>query len=374
MRREKAEHLHPPGQGRLEKFLLGMEKENFIERLAGTVGGLGVKAGGLATGQGFSVGPSFRADDIAGGKVVVDASAVASVAQAYLFQFRVRIPELANEKLDLEFLAAQRNFPRMEYYGPGPDSEKGGRSVYRLEGPSFDATAGIRTVKRLKLGLTGGYLNWNVGPGVRPGVISSDQVFVPLTTPGIDSQTAFWRGGGFAEFDYRDIPDGNSRSGGYYTAKYLYYDDQGLNQHTFRRLDLEAQQYLPLFNGKRVIAFRARTAMTWSGKDQTVPFYMQPSVGGSDDLRGFRPYRFSDDNHAVANVEYRWESFTGLDMALFFDAGKVVPRRTQINFHDLETSAGFGFRFNARNVTFLRLDFGFSHEGFQVWFKFSNPF
>ncbi len=76
----------------------------------------------------------------------------------------------------------------------------------------------------------------------------------------------------------------------------------------------------------------------------------------------------------VANVEYRWESFSGLDMALFFDAGKVTSRRSDINFRNLETAAGFGFRFNVRNATFIRLDTGFSREGVQIWFKFANPF
>ena len=32
------------------------------------------------------------------------------------------------------------------------------------------------------------------------------------------------------------------------------------------------------------------------------------------------------------------------------------------------------FRFNVRNNVFLRLDVGFSHEGFRVWVKFWNPF
>ena len=46
----------------------------------------------------------------------------------------------------------------------------------------------------------------------------------------------------------------------------------------------------------------------------------------------------------------------------------------RVNFHDLETSAGFGFRFNVANTVFLRFDVGFSHEGFQYWMKFGNPF
>ena len=40
----------------------------------------------------------------------------------------------------------------------------------------------------------------------------------------------------------------------------------------------------------------------------------------------------------------------------------------------MEGSVGFGLRFNARNNVFLRLDVGFSHEGFQVWVKFGDIF
>jgi hypothetical protein len=105
-----------------------------------------------------------------------------------------------------------------------------------------------------------------------------------------------------------------------------------------------------------------------------MPFYMQPMLGSADDLRGYRPYRFRGDNAMVMNAEYRWEVFSGLDMALFADAGKVFPHKSDFDLHHLESDAGFGFRFNARNKTFLRLDVGFSHEGFQVWVKFSNIF
>jgi hemolysin activation/secretion protein len=64
--------------------------------------------------------------------------------------------------------------------------------------------------------------------------------------------------------------------------------------------------------------------------------------------------------------------FAGLDMALFADGGKVFARRRRWNLKDLEGSVGFGLRFNVRNHTFLRIDTGFSHEGFQVWLKFAN--
>ena len=72
--------------------------------------------------------------------------------------------------------------------------------------------------------------------------------------------------------------------------------------------------------------------------------------------------------------EYRWEVFSGLDMALFADAGKVFHRCATVRLQNLEKSYGFGFRFNVRNDVFLRIDTGFSREGFQVWFKFNNVF
>jgi outer membrane translocation and assembly module TamA len=74
------------------------------------------------------------------------------------------------------------------------------------------------------------------------------------------------------------------------------------------------------------------------------------------------------------NAEYRWEVFSGLDMAVFGDAGKVFQHKSQFDLKGLETSAGFGFRFNARNVTFMRFDVGFSHEGYQISVKFNDLF
>jgi hypothetical protein len=61
-------------------------------------------------------------------------------------------------------------------------------------------------------------------------------------------------------------------------------------------------------------------------------------------------------------------------MALFYDAAVVAPRIKDLAFRNLETSWGFGFRGNARNSVFIRFDVGFSHEGFQIWFKFDDAF
>ena len=221
--------------------------------------------------------------------------------------------------------------------------------------------------------MTGGFLEVNTGPGNNGDLPQTTELFSPRLTPGIDDQTDYLRGGFFVQYDYRDNPLG-PRSGGNYVAKFTYYNDRERSMHDFRSLHLEAQQYFPFLNKRRVIALRTMVIMSFENPNQTVPFYIQPVLGGSNDLRGFRAYRFYDNNLILANAEYRWEAFSGLDMALFFDAGKVVPRRSQVNFHDLEASAGGGFRFNVQNSVFLRIDAGFSHEGAQIWLKFENVF
>ena len=133
---------------------------------------------------------------------------------------------------------------------------------------------------------------------------------------GLNRETDFLRGGGIAHVDFRDNPYG-PRSGGQYYMRFDYNHDRFGRGFTFRRLTAEAQQLIPMFNRKRVIALRAKTQMSFENPGQRVPFYMQPSLGGSDDLRGFRPFRFYDNNSIVYNAEWRWEVTSGAEAALF---------------------------------------------------------
>ena len=186
-------------------------------------------------------------------------------------------------------------------------------------------------------------------------------------------QSDYLIAGGFAHFDRRDNR-GGPRRGGSWLAEYTHWSDRDLRVGSFNRVDLEAQHYIPFFNERRVIALRARTALTDPRPGQFVPFYLQPTLGGAEALRGYRAFRFHDRNALVMTAEYRWEVFSGLDMALFGDAGQVFRKADEIAIGNMRSSYGFGFRFNVRNDVFFRLDTGFSPEGFQVWFKFDNVF
>jgi outer membrane protein assembly factor BamA len=132
--------------------------------------------------------------------------------------------------------------------------------------------------------------------------------------------------------------------------------------------------FLPLFDKRRVIALRGTLVASQIEGGQDVPFYLMPSIGGSTTVRGFEQYRFRDRHAAVFSAEYRWESFAGLDMALFVDAGQVAGRLRDFAARDFRTSYGFGFRFNTRNSMFLRYDVAFGGEGTRLLFRFGPAF
>lgn len=373
-REKKRTETRPEESPQLERVLNGIKDKHVIERLTTGYRGLTFVLGGLGSGQGFALGPQWQSRGLAGGNLAVRTSAHYSLHNAYLLDAEVALPRLAGEHARLEFYGLHRNYPRVGYYGPGPASLKQNRTHFRLEDTLVESRFVVSPVRSLHLGVVGGALYVNTGPGNRETEFArTENVFTPAQAPGLDNQSNFLKAGAFVQYDYRDNP-GGPRRGGNYIAGFTSFQDFDLKVHDFRQLHLEVQQFLPFFNKRRVIAFRGRSLMNFTSGTSTVPFYLQSTLGGPDDLRGFRPYRFYDNNQILLNLEYRWESFSGLEMAIFGDAGKVATRRADLDFRNLESSVGFGLRFNIRNATFVRVDTGFSHEGFQVWLRFSSPF
>jgi outer membrane translocation and assembly module TamA len=223
----------------------------------------------------------------------------------------------------------------------------------------------------MKLGFTVGYLKTNTGRGDRSGVPSIEEVFDPATAPGLGEDSQFTRWGGFAVFDWRDARSGPRRGGvlGVQVRKYV---DVDRRAYTFRDTRFEAQGYIPYYNGTRVIALRAAATITFPGEGQLIPYYLQPTLGGNDDLRGFSQYRFTDNHVIFMSAEHRWHVFSSLDMALFVDAGKVAPTRSQVNLADLKYSGGIGFRVRFLDAIISRIDFAVGREEFRWMWTFGD--
>ncbi len=336
--------------------------------LTGDVYGFGVTFGNLVPGSGFAIGPTYTRP-LWDGKLILRLDARAAVNQSYGGGVEVLVPRLFSDRTSATFSAQHRNISEMPYYGPGPDSRKTGRSDYRLEETNLEFRPAIHIFKGLRAGLIGSYLAVNTGAGHSTRYISTEEQFGLAAAPGIDRQTNFWRGGGFVEYDWRDQAS-YPTSGGKYSAQYVRYLDKHLGAYSFLRLDLDASQHIPLFNRTRVISLRGSSSLSTAGNGQRVPFYVQPTLGGPNTLRGYRFNRFYGDNSVMVNGEYRWFCSPALDMAVFADAGKVFQRWEQWNFHSLKSDVGFSLRFKGRAGTpVFSVDTGFSHEGFQIWFR-----
>ena len=93
----------------------------------------------------------------------------------------------------------------------------------------------------------------------------------------------------------------------------------------YRQLDVDARHYFPFLQGKRVLVSAglfSTTTETDAGRE--VPFYMQPFLGGRRTLRGYDDQRFRGPHLLLLQAEYRFEVWPALDMAVFYDAGKVA--------------------------------------------------
>ena len=155
------------------------------------------------------------------------------------------------------------------------------------------------------------------------------------------------------------------------------YRDRQFDTFSFTDFSFEFEQFIPFKKKYRRIAIRGKTAAVFVNREEghEVPFFMFPYLGGSNSLRGYREYRFMDENFILLNVEYRWKAAIPLEMALFLDLGKVFHNLEEYDASDLRYSYGLGFRFASYQKVFLRLDFGWAESATpRVWFKFEKIF
>jgi outer membrane protein assembly factor BamA len=357
-REAKSEQLEPPRIGTAERLLLALENGRLFERLLNPAEGWYPKIGNVTAGSGFSFGPGYRHPGLFGGHADASAFAAASFKQYWMFEGRLRMPRLAGERVVLDLHAQRYEFPEEDFFGLGPQSLRENDVTYGLKNTVLGVTAGYTPTRWLAVTGTVDRLDPRIS-APREGSIR--ELFSDADAPGLDLQPDFVRYEAAVDLNHRE-PRGNPRRGGQYTLRYQSYDDD-LDRFSFDRVEVDLQHYVPFLNERRVIAVRAMAATSDARDGSRVPFYLQETLGGPDDLRGFRRFRFRDEHMILLQAEYRWEIFTAVDGALFYDAGKVASRAEDIDFRNLESDYGIGFRFGTRNGVFLRVEGAFGSSG-----------
>jgi hypothetical protein len=370
-RAARAAALAPYESGRIEGALAYIERNRIVERLTGA-DGFYPRIGSVQRGGGFAFGGGYR-KPFASRRLVFNAEAATTMKGYWVAGADVSAPRLLSDRLTLIGRGRYRYFPQEDYFGLGPASARGNRSNYLLEERELAGIAVLQVRPWLTWSTKLAHLDPRIGEGTDESQPSIGTLFGDATAPGLSRQPSFLETGTMLEIDSRD-QRGNPRSGTYVSALGVRYGDLDDGAYDFWRVAAEVQHYVPIFDKKRVFAVRAALNRYEPLGGSGVPFYYILPIGGKDSIRGFADFRFRDLNAVLFNAEYRWEALSGVDMALFYDAGSVAGRWSDLGADGLEQSWGLGLRFNTYRSIFMRTEVAFgSGEGTRVFVAFGGP-
>lgn len=361
-------------RGFVDKARAWAEDIQLVERLSGDVDGWYPRLGGMTRGSGFAVGPGYRTH-LFDTPIRMDLSAGLSTKMYKAMDANVQWMHAFDQRLELWTDFRYEDFPQEDFFGMGLDSSRTTRTSYDFDSSDVAARVVAKPHRWVRLGTSVGYMSPEIGRGTDSNYPSIEQIFTDGQAPGIAAQPNFLHTTFFAEIDSRD-ERGNPRSGGFYRSSFGIWDDQNLDAFDFRRFDLLLMQHVPLVEDKtHVLSGRIGTSYVNNEAGHRVPFYFLAYVGGVDTIRGFREFRFKDENALWMSAEYRWTPIKYASLVAFVDAGEVQADWQDIDLAGMRTGYGFGFRVHTRRQTFARLDFGTGGgEGWQMFIKLGPSF
>jgi Omp85 superfamily domain len=281
-------------------------------------------------------------------------------------------PRLFNRRGVLSLIGGWREATQVGFYGIGTQSSSEDRANYSFMQPYVSGRIEVWPTRRLFV-LGGGleYSQWDQGPGSGT-VPSVEEIYTPATLPGLGARPTYLHAEGSAALDWRTSA-GYSRRGGAYGVTVHEFADRN-SSLGFRRVDYDAIQHIPLLRDAWVLSLHGRVETTYTGDDEEIPFFMLPALGGGSTLRGFASWRFRDKHSLLMQAEWRVLANRFLDMAVFYDTGKVVSRRAEISFEGLKSDFGLGFRLHGPAATPLRIELAKSNEGIALVFSAKAAF
>jgi hypothetical protein len=327
----------------------------------------------MIPGSGFITGgPGYR-HWYSKDRVFVNSSAALSWRGYKLAQARVELPRLARSRLALGTHLRWQDFTQVNFFGEGSATRVSSLSEYRLQSTNLVGYATFRPAEWIDIDANIGWLKPSILP--RGGTFLRDRPDTRALFPrnivfALSEQPTFVHSEAAVTVDTRDFPNHPLR-GGLIRAAVGQYADRDSSLFTFRRYEAEAARFVPLAGSRVVIALHGWLVASDADPGHFVPFYLQPSLGGHNSLRGYADYRFHDRDLMLVNAEARVALMTHLDAAVFLDAGNVASRVGDLNFE--KRSRGAGLRLHSRRHTYARLDVARGDEGWRFVFRLFDP-
>lgn len=364
------------GKG-LDKGAARVEKDQLLERTKEIQDRLKAKGfeplfGGLGMGAGFSFGVNFYREILLGSRVRLDVPLQFSTHRYIGLGGFLTFPLLSGDKLFLKPGFAYQDRPQEDFFGLGRDSAELDRSNYDLEKRTVSLVLGSRLRRNLVLEFPVSFQNANVGRGTDNRFPDLQDRFPVADIPGATRGAELFSFGGSLEWDYRNSLTYPTK-GGIWRLEALYFRDTNDQDFRFLRYTAETTHYVPL-DAEHGFAIRALGIFNDRKGVSAVPFFQKAILGGRDTMRGFREFRFYDDNAILFNVEYRWQIWRFADAVLFVDEGQVAGRPGDFSLDGFRNSHGIGLRFKSKRGQMLRMDVGHSSEGWRFYVTFSPAF
>jgi Omp85 superfamily domain len=328
----------------------------------------------MITGAGWiSAGPGYR-HWLAGDQVFVDASTAISWRSYKMAQARFELPHLARSHFAVGSHVRWQDLTQITYFGEGAETPEAARSEYRLKSTNIVGYATVRPIERLAL-------TYRVGWLARPALLAPAGRFQrghPPTQAVFPEDPAFALSQqpnyGYVEaslaYDTRDHRS-HPTHGGVYRTALTSYTDRTNRTFSFDRGEVEAAHFFPMAGSRVVVAVHGWLVASSTEDGALVPFYLLPSLGGHNTLRGYADYRFHDRNLLVVNLESRVAVFPHVDAAVFADAGNVAARVSGLDLG--KRTYGLGLRLHSRQSTFARFDAAHGPEGWRFLFRLNDP-
>jgi len=344
----------------------------FAALAAAQVPGFYPIVGGLPLDSGLALGFGYRHSYLMHGRSEIHVRAIGSTKSYEHLDVRLYLPR-SDALFFGEAGVRYRNYPEEDFWGLGPKSPEHLRSTFRLEDLDTTAGVGISPWWFVRTGIRGGFLNVNTGPGKDEDRPSIEELFGTADAPALDRQPDFWHYGAFLQLDYRDEAH-DPRRGGFYSLEWTRFRDDAAGRYDFSRWNVDIRQFFPGIQRGSTVAARASAAFSRRNPGHRVPFWMQPTAGGGNDLRGYLQYRFRDENMFAANLEHRWRVHELVQVVAFVDAGNVFPTPGDFALKGMRGSAGIGGRLKLGNLLIIGIDMAWSPEGLRFWYRGSQIF
>jgi hypothetical protein len=340
----------------------------------GDKSGLYPEFSNMITGAGWiSIGPGYRRW-FGGDRVVADASAAMSWRSYKMARASVEITNLVRSRLAIGSEVKWQDFTQNTYFGDGPDSLESDRSEYRLKSLDAIGYANVRPAKWLTIGGRAGWLRsptlLEPGGKFRRDYPATEMVFPDEAPFARAAQPDYLHGELSVTADTRDHRS-HPHLGGLYRGAWIRFADRAGGDFSFQRFEAEGAHFVATDDSQVTVAAHGWLVASDTAEAHEIPFYLMPSLGGSNTLRAFPNYRFHDRHFVVANVELRLAMLAHVDAVMFVDAGNVAARMADLNFD--KRSIGLGLRVHSGTATFARLDVAAGPDGWRFTISTSDP-